>query len=311
MMKFLIEDCIRFSFIPTLLYTVAILRSSHSPATIMWALWWCFVTIFSRVSVSHRTLYNRSPEWWDTWNARLLFSSTLTAILYACGVPYAWLGCFVLRASSFKTLSFFGFGLWVILCAASVVPWDWWPLLFIVLAVIKQWAEKERSDPVIYWARRSLVNALHQDIRWCLWCKAVFPHYVRSDVMILAWVLTTVFILHRWMVYIQPKKVFKFINLPKDHVPAPSIETALACAICKAHVQIDDEERMYDKNTPQKNSSASHKDPMTNIHTYTPQQNTYTAQPPPPSQPPPSQMNPHAAHFHPQQKVDPMVCDFI
>ena len=38
-----------------------------------------------------------------------------------------------------------------------------------------------------------------------------------------------------------------FKNMPATHVPAPSIDTAIACAICKRALQIDDEERVYEK----------------------------------------------------------------
>ena len=55
--------------------------------------------------------------------------------------------------------------------------------------------------------------------------------------------------MHRWIMYIPPKKVFIYKSMPATHVPAPSIETALACSVCKPLVQIDDEERMYDSSS--------------------------------------------------------------
>ena len=248
-MTFRIEDCIRFSFIPSIVYLLAILRTSHTWETILWSLWWAFLTVFARITANHKTLYKRSPDWWERWNARLLFSSTFVCVLYACNVPYAWAGCIVLRASSYKTLSFLGFVTWAVLVVSGVCTFDYWPCIFLLMAVTKQWAEKERCNPVIYWSRRSIVTFLHQEMRWCIWCKAVFPHVVRQDVTVLAWLITAVIMMHRWIMYIPPKKVFIYKSMPPTHVPAPSIETALACSVCKPLVQIDDEERMYDSSS--------------------------------------------------------------
>lgn len=248
-MYFRIEDCIRFSFIPSVVYVLAILRTSHNWETILWSLWWGFVTIFSRITANHKTMYKKTPAWWETWNARMLYASSVVSILYACNIPYAWAGCFLLRASSYKTLYFIGFIIWVVLVSSGVCVLEYWPILFLVIAMTKQWAEKERCDPVIYWARRSVVTALQQEIRWYIWCKAVFPHVVRIDVSVLAWLITFVVMIHRRIVYVAPKKVFIFKSMPLTHVPAPSIETALECTICKKNVQIDDEERMYEKKT--------------------------------------------------------------
>lgn len=246
-MYFRIEDCIRFSFISSFVYVVAVLRTAHNVETIAWSLWWAFITVFARITANHKTLYKRAPDWWETWNTRLLFSSTAVAILYACGIPYAWVGCLFLRASSFKTLAFFGFIGWSVLMLAGVCDVEYWPPLLLALAMVKQWAEKERCEPVVYWARRSVVTALHQEIRWCIWCKAVFPHVLRTDVSVLAWLITALIMLHRWVMFIQPKKTFMFKNMPATHVPAPSIDTAIACTICKRVLQIDDEERVYEK----------------------------------------------------------------
>lgn len=246
-MYFRIEDCIRFSFLPSVVYILAVLRTSHTVETIIWSLWWALITIIARVTTEHKTMYKKSPDWWETLNARLLFSSTLVSVLYACNVPYAWVGCFMLRASSYKTLSFVGFVVWSVLLMAGVCTFEYWPCLFLVLAMAKQWAEKERCDPIVYWARRSVTTFLHQEIRWCIWCKAVFPHMIRVDVSMLAWLITAVIMLHRWIMYIPPKKTFIYKTMPPTHVPAPSIETALACTICKPFVQIDDEERVYEK----------------------------------------------------------------
>jgi len=246
-MYFRIEDCIRFSFIPSIVYALAILRTSHNLETIIWSLWWVFVTIFARVTVNHKTLFKQTPGWWENMNARLLYASCVVSILYACNVPYAWLGCFIMRASSYKTLYFIGFIVWSVLMAAGVCTLEYWPVLFLVTAMTKQWAEKERCNPLIYWTRRSIVTALHQEIRYCIWCKAVFPHAVRTDVTVLAWLIMFVVMIHRRIVYVAPKKVFIFTSMPPTHVPAPSIETALECAICKKYIQIDDEERVYTK----------------------------------------------------------------
>lgn len=256
---FRIDDSIRFSFVPTCIYLIAVLRSSHTLETICWTLWWAVFSIIARVTVEHKTFYKRTPGWWEAWNARCIFATTCMAVLYACQVPYAWCGVFLLRAAGAKRVAFVGFFAWCIFLAAGVVAFKPWPVLLLVWAITKQWSEKERCDPVVYWARRSAVTALHQEIKWCIWCEAVFPHIVRHDVTALAWVITFVMALHRWAVHIPPKKVYKFTEMAATHVPAPSIEAALACGYCKSKLQIDDEERVYDKKAAPSKKTATKK----------------------------------------------------
>lgn len=301
---FRIEDSIRFSFVPTCVYLLAVLRSSHTIETISWTLWWALFSAIARVTVEHKTFYRRTPGWWEAWNARCIFATTSMAVLYACEVPYAWCGVFLLRVAGAKRIAFIGFITWCVLLLAGVIHFKPWPLLLLLWAVAKQWSEKERSDPVVYWARRSAVTALHQEIKWCIWCEAVFPHVVRHDVTMLAWVITFTMALHRWIIHVPPKKVYKFTDMASNHVPAPSIEAALACPYCKSNLQIDDEERVYDKSTTSKKM---------------PQQQQQTKRPVQPvvqhheSQRPMFQGMPDMQRQIDQiaHTVEPAVCDFI
>lgn len=296
---FRIEESIRFSFVPTCIYLIAVLRSSHTIETISWTFWWAIFSSIARITVEHKTFYRRPPGWWEAWNARCIFATTCMAVLYACEVPYAWCGVFLLRVGGSKRIAFLGFIAWCILLLGGVISFKPWPVLLILWAVAKQWSEKERRDPVTYWARRSAVTALHQEIKWCIWCEAVFPHVVRHDVTALAWVITLTMALHRWIVHVPPKKVYKFTDMAENHVPAPNIDAALACPYCKANVQIDDEERVYDKQArPKKTKQTVKKQPEQRVQ----QQQRPMFQGMPDMQRQINQM----AHT-----VEPAVCDFI
>ena len=244
------NECIMLSFLPSVFHFFAIILSNNAWVQIGWAVWWGLSTTIARVASKHVTVYKRSPAWWETMHARFVFGTTCASVLTACDIPYAWCGGLILlsRAGP-KRVAFIGMLVYGLLGASGIVRLKSWPLLVIAWVVAKQWSEKERCDPEVYWLRRSLVTLLHQEIKWCLWCEWVFPHEVRWDVSVFSWVVLLVIVVQRMLVAGGTVVVYKFASMPADHVPAPSLESALACPVCKRQLHVNDEERVYDKPT--------------------------------------------------------------
>ena len=240
-------------FIGPLIWTFVALSTPKTIEAGIFTLWFVLTNLYDMCEISHERIYKYSPDQISKWRRYLCTETVITCWFSSMGFPkLSVLGILLIKVlkNPIRISSVLGM-IWMLFWGLSFfINWIWflgvqprWYGLFIISWGLIRYAIKLEIEALstgtnslkkymIIWLLRFAEQIILSSVRWFTWCDCVFPYQQRYDVWFYGLLLTSI---GMWLVsYKRPQKMLKFEQaFDEFHMPAPCVDTAQKCNICR------------------------------------------------------------------------------